>query len=101
MSESGFFEVDTDELRTQGASVVRLGDEVEAAGRRALMAACDQYGTDGLRAAADRFGSRFQYLVQGLGAEVADMGVDMRASAYHIEEMEALTADGFNQIMPY
>lgn len=101
VSESGYFAVDTEELRGQGGCVVRIGDEVEAAAQHPALVGRNQYGDDALVAAAVSVDERFAYLVRGLGAEIADLGVEMRSAAYHIEEMEAMNADGFNQVMPY
>lgn len=95
------FEVDTEELRAAGSAMVRTGDDLAASARRGLLLAEGSYGVRELDGAGARFASRFTYLVDGLGEEIANVGVHMRGSADAYEEVDAMTRQGFGEVMPY
>ena len=98
MTDHGFFDVDTDELRARGSGLLTAGDAVEATAARGGLGASQWYGSGALHGAAGRFVDRYTYALRGLGEALVDEGHDMRGSAFFYEEADAMAAAQQNGI---
>lgn len=100
MTENGFYEVDTDELRACGNGMLGAGDALHTTGTKGLMLGHSTYGLTGatLDRAATRFADRFTYLLGQLGDEAIRMGHAMRGSAFAYEESDAMIAQSQDDI---
>ncbi|WP_182112775.1 hypothetical protein [Actinotalea sp. JY-7876] len=92
MADASLFEVDTDELRRVGNTMVGIGDDVAEVARTAPMDGRGEWGHQGLAGAGDRFGARYRYLIEQLAEDVDRGGVSLRGSANAYEEMDAINA---------
>lgn len=98
MSPSGFFEVDSDELRTRGAGMLGAGDAVHAAAAKGVLLGQGAYGGADLAPASDRFVDRYTYLLNQLGDATIREGHSMRGFAFAYDESDAMVAASLNDI---
>ena len=94
-------EVDFEELKAAGTAMVTTGDDVGASARRGVLLAEGHYGVREMDDAAGRFAARFTHLVEGIGEEIASVGMRMRGSADGYAEFDALMGRNLDQVMPY
>ncbi len=91
MRSTGGFEVEYEDALAAGNAMLRVSDDVAAAGQVGVLVGARLYGGSVLPAAAGRFADRFTHLlVQGLAEEADAAGESLRATVRHYEETDIL-----------
>lgn len=98
MSSSGFFEVDSDELRTRGTGMLGAGDAVRATAAKGALLGHGAYGGAELARASGAFADRYTYLLNQIGDEAIKEGHSMRGFAFAYDETDAMAAADLNAI---
>lgn len=94
MSESGFFEVDSEAVRWAGNRMLDTGDALKGYADTHQMPGRDSYGQTTLATSARVFADRFAYLLRGLGDDAINAGENLRETAAAYEEADARGAGG-------
>jgi len=94
VSVSGFFEVDTEAVRSAGSGMLATGDALKGYADTHQMTGRDSHGQATLARSSRVFADRFSYLLRGLGDDAIDAGENLRATATSYEEADARGAGG-------